>query len=397
MLTDIAVRRLKPRTKPFKMADMLGLYILVQPSGARYWRMDYRHGGKRGTLALGVYPQIGLKEARKKHAKARELLERGLNPSSYQKQIRGIANAYGGDSFNEVADEWLRRVEAEGRSEATLQKLRWLLSFARPIIGERPIADVETPELLAVLRTVEIRGRYETARRLRSTCGSVIRFAVATGRAQRDIALDLKGALITPKVQHCAAIIQPAKVGQLLRALEGYDGQPTVSIALQMAPHVFVRPGELRGAQWAEFDFDSRIWLIPGLRMKMGRPHKVPLTNQVLKLIDRLRPLSGNSVHLFPNLRSAQRPMSENTLNAALRRLGYDKTEMTACGFRAVASSLLNESGEWHPDAIERQLAHVEGNDVRRAYLRGEHWDERVRMMQYWSDYLDRLAKADRQ
>ena len=379
----------KPRDKPFKVSDALGLYLLVRPDGARYWRTDYRHAGKRGTMALGVYPNVSLKEAREKHANARKLLERGVNPSSYKKLTRGVGNISAGDTFKIVADEWLQKMKTEGRSQATLDKMVWLLSFAEPLIGERPIGEITAPELLTVLRTVEVRGRHETARRLRSTCGSVIRYAIATGRAQRDITVDLQGALISPKVKHHAAIVEPGKIGQLLRAIEEYDGQPAVGIALRMAPHVFVRPGELRYAEWTEFDLNAGIWTIPAEKMKMGRPHKVPLSRQVLALLGELRTLNSGSRFLFPSIRSNERPMSDNTINAALRRLGYDKSEMTGHGFRAMASTLLNESRKWHPDAIERQLAHVENNDVRRAYLRGEHWNERVRMMQYWSDYLD--------
>lgn len=391
MLTDAVIRRLKCREKPYKVADMYGLYLLMHPKGARYWRFDYRHAGKRGTLALGVYPEVSLKEAREKRANAGKMLDKGLNPSAYKKLTSGIASLEGGDSFKAVADEWLAKIEAEGRAAATMEKLRWLLSFAEPLIGTCPIGKLTAPEFLTVLRTVEVRGRYETARRLRSTFSSVLRYAIATGRAKRDVTVDLRGALIAPKVTHRAAIIEPTKIGALLRAIEGYEGQPAVEYALKIAPHVFVRPGELRNAEWDEFDAEEAVWTIPASKMKMGREHKVPLSKQVLDLLERLYAVTGNSRYLFPSVRSNDRPISENTVNAALRRLGYDKTEMTGHGFRALASTLLNESRKWHPDAIERQLAHIENNDVRRAYLRGAHWPERVRMMQYWSDYLDQL------
>ncbi|MCP3732565.1 integrase arm-type DNA-binding domain-containing protein [Sphingomonas sp. MG17] len=394
MLTDAAVRRIKPGEKAFKVSDMHGLYLLVQPNGGRYWRMDYRHDEKRGTLALGVYPTVSLKEAREKRANARKLLDKGVNPSSFKKLTRGVGRISANDSFKSVADEWVQKIEAEGRASKTLEKVRWLLAFAEPLIGSRPVSEITAPEILTVLRTVEVRGRYETARRLRSTCGSVIRYAIATGRADRDVTADLQGALITPKVKHHAAIVDPRKVGPLLRAIDDYEGQPAVAIALRIAPHVFVRPGELRSAEWCEFDLTEKVWTIPGSKMKMGRPHRVPLSRQVLRLIDELRPLSGKTKFLFPSVRSDERSISDNTINAALRRLGYDKDEMTGHGFRAMASSILNETRKWHPDAIERQLAHVENNDVRRAYLRGEHWNERVRMMQFWSDHLDKLKRA---
>ena len=359
MLTDAAIRRIKPGEKFFKVSDMQGLYLLVQPNGARYWRWDYRHEGKRGTLALGVYPEVSLKEAREKRANARRLLEKGVNPSTYRKLTRGVAGVSASDTFKAVANEWLQKVEAEGRAKKTMEKLRWMLDLAHPLIGSRPIGQITAPELLTVLRTVEVRGRYETARRLRSTCGTVIRYAIATGRAQHDVSADLQGALITPKVEHHAAIVEPQKVGPLLRAIAGYDGQPTVAIALRLAPHVFVRPGELRTAEWSEFDINGRVWLIPGSKMKMGRPHKVPLSRQVISLLAELRPITGSSKLLFPSVRSNERPISDNTINAALRRLGYAKSEMTGHGFRAMASTLLNETRKWHPDAIERQLAHV--------------------------------------
>lgn len=396
MLSDAAIRRRRPKERPFKLSDMHGLYLLVRPNGARYWRMDYRFATKRRTLALGVYPEVSLKEAREKLARARNLLDKGVDPAAYRRLTRGLGEISDDQRFKAVADEWLTKMEAEGRSSATLEKMRWLLSFAEPLIGNRPVREISAVELLTVLRTVEKRGRYETARRLRSTCGAVIRYAIATGRAERDVSKDLQGALITPKVTHYASILEPAKVGELLRAIEGYEGQPEVRMALRIAPYVFVRPGELRCAEWSEFDLDIGVWIIPGHKMKMGRPHKVPLSRQIRRLLVELSELVDDSKYLFPSVRDKDRPISDNTLNAALRRLGYAKTEMTAHGFRAMASSLLNESRKWHPDAIERQLAHVESNDVRRAYARGEHWDERVKMMQFWADYLDTLRDRGR-
>lgn len=391
MLTDTAIRRLRAKERPFKVSDNHGLYLLVHPNGGRYWRMDYRFVGKRCTLALGVYPEVSLKDAREKLSSARKLLQKDIDPAAYRRLTRGVGEISADHRFKAVADEWLSKMEAEGRSAATLEKMRWLLSFAEPLIGNRPIGEISAPELLTVLRIVEKRGRYETARRLRSTCGAVIRYAIATGRAERNVAQDLQGALITPKVNHYASIIEPSKVGELLRAIDGHEGQPEVRMALRIAPCVFVRPGELRSAEWSEFDLEAGVWTIPGHKMKMGRVHKVPLARQVRELVGELSELRNSSKYLFPSLRDKDRPISDNTLNAALRRLGYDKTQMTAHGFRAMASSLLNESRKWHADAIERQLAHVENNDVRRAYARGEYWDERVQMMQFWADYLDTL------
>lgn len=390
-LSFAAVNAAKGKTKPYKLADSRGLYLLVAPEGGRYWRMNYRFDAKQRTLAFGVYPDVGLADARAKRDAARKLLAEGIDPPAKRRQEEAQAKAKAENTFKAVATEWLAKCEAEGRSPATLRKLSWLLEFTYPALGERAIDEITAPDLLAVLRTVEVRGRHESARRLRGTCGTVFRYAIATGRAERDISADLIGALVAPKVVHRAAVLEPKAVGQLLRAIDGYDGQPTVQIALRLAPHLFARPGELRLAEWEEFDPDEALWNIPASKTKMRRPHRVPLSKQVIALLEHLAKISGDGRYLFPSVRSASRSMSDNTLNAALRRLGYDKTQMTAHGFRAMASTLLNESGRWHPDAIERQLAHIEKNEVRRAYARGEHWADRVAMMQYWSDYLEQL------
>lgn len=395
-LSAMAVQRAKGREKPYKLTDSAGLYLLVNPDGRRYWRFNFRFDGKQHTLAFGVYPDVGLADAREKRDGARKLIAAGEDPRTVRQRAEREAQIRESETFRAIGDEWLSRLELQGRSAATLKKMRWMLDFAYPALGGRPMAEISAPELLEVLRSVEVRGRYETACRLRSTFGTIFRYAVATGRAQRDIAYDLRGALITPTTTHRAAIIDPKAVGGLLRAIEDYDGQPVVRHALRLAPHVFARPGELRQAEWREFNFDDRIWTIPAEKTKMRRPHRVPLSRQALAILDEIRLISGDGVPLFPSVRSASRPISDNTLNAALRRLGYDKTEMSAHGFRAMASTLLNEMGKWHPDAIERQLAHVEGNAVRRAYARGEHWDERVKMMQHWSNHLDTLRTGAR-
>lgn len=390
-LSDAKVRNAKGREKPYKLTDSEGLYLLVSPQGHRYWRFNYRFGGKQKTLALGVYPDVGLGDAREKRNAARKLIAAGEDPGVRRKDELQALRVRESETFRVISDEWIERLEKQGRSASTIRKMRWLLDFALPDLGDRPITAITAPELLKVLRRVEGRGRYETAGRLRSTFGTIFRYAIATGRAQRDVAFDLRGALITPTTTHRAAIIEPKAVGALLRAIEDYDGQPAVRLALRLAPHVFTRPGELRLAEWCEFDFEGRIWTIPAHKTKMRRPHRVPLSRQSIAILEDLKAISGEGTLLFPSVRSASRPISDNTLNAALRRLGYDKTQMTAHGFRAMASTLLNEMGKWHPDAIERQLGHVENNDVRRAYARGEHWDERVKMMQAWSDYLDAL------
>lgn len=391
MLTDLAVRKAMPRDKPYKMTDGGGLYLLVTATGHRYWRMDYRYADKRATAALGVYPTISLAEARAKRLEIKKQIADGINPAAKRKIDKITGPLAKANSFRAVADEWLDKARREGRAEVTLGKLKWLLDFAHPFIGDMKVGDVKAPELLAVLRTVEKRGHYETARRLRSTCGQVFRYAIATGRADRDVSADLRGALIVPKVTHRAAIVTAKDVGTLLRAIEAYSGYPVTHAALRLAPHVFVRPGELRHAEWSEFDLAKNVWTIPAEKTKMRVAHRVPLTRQVLAILEDLREISGARRYLFPAQGKRDRPMCENTINLALRRMGFDGKTMTAHGFRAMASTLLNESGKWNPDAIERQLGHAETDQVRKAYARGEHWDERVRMMESWSDYLDQL------
>jgi integrase len=301
----------------------------------------------------------------------------------------------GANTFRAISDDLLAKMTNEGRALVTLDKTRWLLEFAYPQIGDRPIAEITPPELLTALRSVEARGRYETARRLRSTCGMVCRLAIATGRAERDPSQDLRGALVTPKTKHRAAIVEPKAIGALLRAIDGYDGHVPTRAGLLLLALTFVRPKELRQAEWNEFDLEAAVWTLPAEKMKMRRPHRVPLSVQALVIVRNLQSLSGKGRYLFPSIRTILRPISENTLNAALRRLGYGTNEVTPHGFRSMASVRLNEMGRWNPDAIERQLAHQESNDVRRAYTHAaEFWTERVRMMQVWADYLDTLRQG---
>jgi len=390
-LSVVAIKAARNREKPYKLSDTDGLYLLVTPSGGRYWRMNYRHLGKQKTLSFGVWPDTGLAEARAERDAARKVLARGDDPAERLKLDRIAATVAGSNSFKAVAEEWLIKLEKEGRSAVTMKKLRWLLGFINAAIGKRPIASVSAHELLVMLRKMESKGRYETAKRLRSTCSQIFRYAIATARAERDVAADLRGALIVPKPVHRAAITTPKEAGALLRAIESFEGYPNTRAALRLLPHVFVRPGELRFAEWADFDFDKGVWTIPPHKTKMRRPHAIPLTRQALDIIASIEHDADYSSFLFPSLRSVERPMSENTINAALRRMGYAQQEMTGHGFRAMAATLLNEMGLWHPDAIERQLAHCDNNAVRRAYTRGEYWEERVRMMEYWSDHLDFL------
>jgi integrase len=396
-LSDATVRGAKPEKTPRKLSDGGGLFLLIQPrpAGSKLWRLAYRFGGAQKTLALGVYPAVSLADARSGRANAKSLLARGIDPSVQRRADRQVEPAAAESTFRGVAEEVIAKLEREGRAHVTIAKKRWLLDFAYPAFGDRPIAEITAKELLALLRQIEARGIYETAKRLRSTCGMVFRYAIATGRAERDPSSDLRGALTTHQVAHRSAIVEPLEIGALLRAIEGFDGQPTTRAALRLAPHVFVRPGELRHAEWSEFDLDGALWSIPAGKMKMRRAHRVPLSLQSLAIVRGLKPITGNGRWLFPSVRTWLRPISENTLNAALRRLGYASEEMTTHGFRAMAATRLNEMGRWNADAIERQLAHQEANAVRRAYTHAtEYWSERTDMMQQWSDYLDRLRNG---
>jgi integrase len=385
MLTDVRIKQAKPGSDPIKLSDGGGLYVLVQPHGSKLWRQNYRFDGKQKTLSHGAYPKVTLKAARERREEAKRLLSEGKDPATLKHSPAA------GETFKAVAEELLAKHEAENRSTATLTKQRWLLEFAYALLGDRPIAEIEAPEILIALRRLEARKRYESAKRLRSLCGMVFRFAIATGRAKRDRAADLRGALISPTVIHRAAITDPAKIGGLLRAIDSYDGHLTTRLALQLGALTFVRPGELRHAEWCEIDTDKAVWCIPANRMKMRREHRVPLSKQAIGILKALHAITGGGRWLFPAAHTSLRPMSENTLNAALRRMGYRQNEMTAHGFRTMASTRLNEMG-FNPDAIERQLAHVESNAVRRAYNAAEYWAERVAMMQKWADYLDALS-----
>jgi len=391
-LTDIEIRKAKPAASLVKLSDGGGLQLWITPDGAKRWRLAYRFGGSQKALAIGVYPAVGLKEAREAREEAKRLLAEGRDPSLTKKLAKAVRVAESANTFDAIACELLDKKRREAKAERTLGKLEWLLGLARPALGARPIAEITAPEVLSVLRAVEARGRHETAKRLRATIGQVFRYAVATGRAEADPTGALKGALTSPKVQHRAAIIEPKAFGALLRAMLGYQGAPETQAALQLIALTLVRPGELRAAEWVEFDLDASVWSIPGEKMKMRRPHRVPLAPRVVAILRDLRAITGQGKFLFPSVRSASRCMSENTINAALRRMGFAKDEMCGHGFRSSASSMLNECGLWNPDAIERQLAHVDNDSVRRAYARADYWDERVRMMAWWADYLDELC-----
>lgn len=391
-LTENRLRTLKPKDKSYKVADHRGLYIEVTPSGGKLWRFRYRIGNVEKKLAIGPYPEINLKQARNAADAARHSVAEGGDPA-FEKRKKKIRDEFlSAQTFEAVAREYIEQMMVKnGLAQATLVKANYFLEQLTPAIGNRPIHEIEPFEVLAPLKRLEATGKHETAKKCRSFAGRVFRYGVATTRCKSDPTAMLKGALVTPRAQHYAAILEPKELGGLLRAIDDYTGYLVTKYALQIAPHVFVRPGELRHAEWREIDLEDGVWKIPAGKMKARRPHAVPLSKQVVGYLTELATMLGTEGYVFPSARSGIRPMSENTLNAAFRRMGYSKDELTAHGLRATASTFLNESGLWNPDAIERALAHGDSNVVRGIYHRGKHWDERVRMAQWWSDYLDEL------
>ncbi|MFK5980586.1 MAG: integrase arm-type DNA-binding domain-containing protein [Rhizobiaceae bacterium] len=388
-LNDAKLRNLKSKEKSYKIGDFDGLFILVKVSGAKSWRFKYRIDGKEKLLVIGDYPAISLLQARQARDAARAELAVGGDPSEIKQEEKRIRRESKGHTFEKVAAAFWDKQHKEGKSPATLSKTEYHIKLANKDFGRKPISEITSPMVLRCLKKVEAKGNYETAHRLRSRIGSIFRYAVASGIAESDPTYALRDALIRPTVKHRAAITEPKALGGLMVAVDSFDGQTTTRIALNLLAILAQRPGELRHARWDEFDIEAAVWSIPAEKMKMRKPHNVPLPAPALALLDELRPLTGEGALLFPSLRSWQRPMSENTLNAALRRMGYSGEEMTAHGFRASFSTLANESGLWNPDAIERALAHVEKNEVRRAYARGEHWEERVRLANWWAVQLD--------
>lgn len=393
-LSDTAIRNAKPKDKPYKVGDSQGLYLLVNPRGSKLWRVKYRMGGVERKLALGAYPEITLAEARAARDAARRQLAHAVDPNAAKRQARIEASIRAENSFASVAEELITKREKEGVSPRTLEKYRWLLKLLGSEFGRRPVTEISSAELLHELKHHERRGRFETAKRLRSFASRVFRYAAATARAERDPAQMLLGALIQPRVKHFAAITDPVAFGGLLRAIEDYEGDPAVMHALRLTPHLFQRPGELRQMEWAEINFEKAIWTLPPEKMKMRQPHAVPLSRQALAILESMRGLTGKGKYVFPSVRTRARPISENTVTAALRRMGFTKEQMTAHGFRTSASSLLNESGKWNPDAIERALAHMVSGEIRRIYNQSAYWAERVEMAQWWSDYLDELRNG---
>ena len=396
-LTITRLNAFKPKAKPYKVTDGYGLYIEVTPSGGKLWRFRYRIGNRQKKICLGSFPEISLKDARDLAFGARQKVASGEDPA-LEKRKQKIRNEYlAANTFETVAREYIEEMMRKaGLAEATIVKANHFLEQLAPSIGKRPLDDIEPFEVLAPLKRLEARGKHETAKKCRSFAGRVFRYGVATTRCSSDPTSLLKGALRAPRPTHYAAIVDPEKLGGLLRAIDDFEGYKLTKYALQIAPHIFVRPGELRHADWDEFDLEEGIWRIPAGKMKARRAHAVPLSKQVIKLLEELAAMMGRSGYVFPSARSGTRPMSENALNAAFRRMGYSKEEITAHGLRATASTLLNEAGIWSPDAIERALAHGDSDAVRGIYHRGKHWPERVKMAQWWSDYLDELKAGGR-
>ncbi len=388
MLTETGIRSAKPKSKPYKLTDSDGLFLLINKNNSRWWRFKYRIDGKEKLLSFGVYPDVSLKLAREQRDAARKQLAVGINPSEHRQTIKQAKE----HSFQAVADEWLEQ-QGKKLSPVTLNKAKWLLGLVMSSIGSKPIGGIKAPDLLRALRKIEKDGRHETAHRAKQKCGQVFRYGIATGRCDHNIAADLKDALAPVVTTHLAAITKPAAIGELLRAIDGFAGQPSTVAALKLLPLVFTRPGELRQAAWVEFDLDAAMWIIPAHRMKMRAEHTVPLSKQAVAILRELHCITGNGELTFPAIGNKFRPISENTLNGALRRLGYGQDEMCSHGFRTMASTTLNTLG-WNADVIEAQLAHQDKNSIRRIYNRADHLAERKKLMQSWADHLDALREG---
>lgn len=404
--SDATIKASKPKTAPYRLFDGDGLYLLIQPDGKKWWRLDYTFAGKRKTVSLGVYPSTGLSLARAKASKERALVASGIDPSTARKTAKA-KQAETNEAERRVADgiPLVGSFEDVARTWYSKQSSKWVPSHGEKIIrrlerdvfpwmGARTISEIRPSEILAVLRRIEARGAIETAHRAASNCGQVFRFAVAEGRIDSDPTHDLRGALETVKPVHMAAITDPAKVGELLRVFDAYQGSLIVRCALQLAPLVFVRPGELRKAEWADIDLDAAEWRF--VASKTGVDHIVPLASKAVEILREVHALTGGGRYVFPSARTGERPMSDNAILAAMRRMGIAKDEMSGHGFRAMARTILDEVLGMRPDLIEHQLAHAVKDPNRRAYNRTAHLPERRKMMQQWADYLDKLKAAKR-
>ena len=388
-LTDTAIRNAKPGKKSRRLFDGGGLYVEIAPSGGKWWRLKYRYGGKEKRISLGVYPDVSLKDARDRRDAARKLLANDIDPSEQRKAKKAAKAIQGANSFEVIAREWHAKRKSSWTERHAETVIRRLELNVFPWLGTQPIADITAPQLLSVINRIEERGAIETAHRVLSICGQVFRYAIVTARAERDPSGDLKGALQPVKTQHFAAVTEPDKIAEVLRAIDGYEGTLVVRSALRLAPLVFVRPGELRQAEWADIDLECAEWRY--IVSKTDTPHVVPLSTQAVDILIELQPLTGSGHYVFPSARSASRPMSDNAVLAALRRMGIGKDEMSGHGFRAMARTILDEVLGFRADYIEHQLAHAVRDPNGRAYNRTAHLPERRKMMQAWADYLDTL------
>lgn len=392
-LSEFAIRAAKPHDKSYKLTDGEGLYLSIQTNGSKLWRMKYRFAGKENVLSFGQYPVIGIAEAREKRLAAKKLLADGTDPAQRRRIDKREAEMAARCTFGQVAQDYIERMEERGAAAATIEKTKWLLTDLASSLAKRPIKDIHPADILDILKRIEKSGRRESARRLRGVIGSVFRYAIVTLRAESDPTTALQGALLPPKVIGRAAITDEKEFGRLLANLDEYDGWPTVKAALQFLILTCVRPGEVRGARRAEFDLKSAVWDIPAERMKMRQPHRVPLSRQALAVLDEVWDLSDGGDLVFPSVRSKRKALSDAAFNAALRRMGYGKDEVTAHGCRVTASSILNARGH-NPDVIEAVLAHQDPNAIRRTYNRATYWDQRVKLMQEWADLLDELRRG---
>ncbi len=393
MLTRTQIEAARPQAKPVKLFDGRGLYLELAPSGGRWWRFKYRFAGKERRVSLGVYPEVGLKEARQRLEQARKLVAGGIDPSAQRQAAKRALMEGCDDRFEALGREWFKLNESKWVPNHASKIIERLERDLFPWLGRRPVAEISAAELLAVLRRIEKRGAIDTAHRALQDCGRILRYAMATARARQDVSASLRGALAPSIGEHFASVREPGEVGALMRAIETYQGSFVTQCALRLAAWTFVRPGELRAAEWREMHLETAEWRIPAARMKKRQPHIVPLASQALAVLRELQPLTGEGKYVFPSERTRERPMSENTVNAALRRMGYTNAEMTGHGFRSMASTLLNEQG-WNRDAIEQQLAHAERDETRGAYNYAQFLPERRRMMQAWVDYLERLTRS---
>lgn len=387
--TTAKLNGLKPKDRPYKVSDYDGLYVLVNPNGSKLWRFKYRIAKSEKLLSLGAYPALGLQDARMLRDEARANLANGIDPAKVKRDRKAQKAINVANTFAAVAELYLKKKKIEGRAAATLKKNAWIIDIANADIGHLPMSDISPSVVLEAIRKREALGQYDTAKTMRSVIGAIFRYGVASSICDNDPTFALKDALISPKRQHRAAITNKNDLQRLLKAIDGYTGQAKTKIGLKLLILFATRPGELRHARWEEFDFENRVWHIPAERMKMRKEHHVPLPDLAIEQLEQLKELTGWGELLFPSQSSSKKPISENTFNQALRRMGFGPDEVTSHGFRATFSTLANESGKWHPDAIERAIAHVEKNEVRRAYDRGIHWEQRVKLANWWAEEVN--------